>query len=190
MKNVLRVILIFTIIIMQTSCASVSNGKNASFDKSVNGIKLLDPASYISVLGKGIRFYKSENIVYTQHYNSTGDEMLTIISSPKNKFCATKFRVAKLDKKFLMKRNVMQDITKFSTEKGIYLGMTPMEVLEILGDQYDKEIREDGVAIYRYKKTNIEIDILKNDSLSDEYKEYKSVYHFYRNKLVEFIFGF
>ena len=185
MKNVLRVVLIFSVII--TSCVSVSSGKNASFDKSVNGINLLDSASYISVLGKDIRFYKSENAVYTQHYNSIGDEMLTIISSPKNKFYATKFRLAKLDKKFLMKRNVMQDITKFSTEKGIYLGMTPMEVVEILGDQYNKEIREDGVTVYRYKKTNIEIGILKNDSRSDEYK---SEYHFYRNILVEFVFGF
>ena len=51
----------------------------------------------------------------------------------------------------------MQDITKFSTEKGIYLGMTPTEVLEISEDQYDKEISEDRVTIYRHKKTNIEI---------------------------------
>lgn len=187
MRNALKLALIFSLIILQTSCASVNKGKNAPFDKSVNGINLSNPASYINVLGKNIRFYKSENIVYTQHYNSIGDEMLTIISSPKNKFNATKFRIAKLDKKFLMKRNVMQDITKFSTEKGIYLGMTPMEVLEILGNQYDKEIKEDGVTIYRYNKTNIGINISGNDSRSDEYK---SEYHFYRNKLVEFFFGF
>ncbi len=187
MKNVFKVFFIFTVIIMQTSCASASNGKNISFNKSINGINLLDPASYISVVGKDVRFYKSEHIVYTQHYNSIGDEMLTIISLPKNKFSATKFRLSKLDQKFLMKRNVMRDIVKFSTEKGIYLGMAQVEVLEILGDQYDKEIREDGVTIYRYKKTNTEIDILKNDNRSNEYK---SEYHFVKNKLVEFVFGF
>jgi hypothetical protein len=187
MRNVLRMVWIFTLIITQTSCIFASDCKYAAIDKSVNGIKLLDPASYISVLGKDIQFYKSEDIVYTQHYNSVGDEMLTITSSPKNKFYAAKFRVVKLDKKFLMKRNVMQDIIRFSTEKGIYLGMAPEDVLEILGDQFDKEIREDGVTIYRYNKTNIEVDISKNDIGSNEYK---SEYHFYKNKLVEFVFGF
>ena len=187
MKNVIKVFFALMLIFTQMSCSFASNGKKACFDEAVNEIKLLDSESYSKVLGENVKFFKHDNIVYTQHYNSLGDEMLTIISSPKNKFYATKFQIRKLDKKFLMKRNVMKNINRFNTEKGISLGMTPMMVFKILGDQYDEEVMEDGITIYRYSKKNIGKDKFGNDNKS---YEYKSEYHFYKSKLIEFVFGF
>lgn len=187
MNNVVKAAMTFLIIVVQTSCASVSNGKDNPFDRSVNGINLSDSVSYVNILGKNIKFYDSENIVYTQHYNSVGDEMLTIISSPQKKFDAIRFQIAKLDKKFLMKRNILKDVAKFVTEKGIRLGMSPIEVIGVFGNQYDKEVDEDGIIIYRYRKKNIGVSISGSDVMG---REYKSEYHFYGNKLIEFVFGF
>lgn len=187
MKNTIRIALFLTLIITGISCTSGDNSKNKPFDKSINGIYLMDSASYTSRLGRDIRFYSSENAKYTQHYNTGGDEMLTIISAPNNKFNAIKFRIARLNRKFLMKRNIMQTITKFSTENGICLGMSPMDILKVLGDQYDKETEEDGIIIYRYKKTKIKVEPTENKKKN---YYYKSEYHFYRNNLIEFAFGY
>ncbi len=187
LNGVLRMILLFTFIFSQTSCASDMEGKGDSIDMSVNGIHLLDPESYLKASGKNIKFFTSKNVVYTQHYNRGGDEMLTVISMPDEKFNAIKFRVAKLNKKFLMKRNVMKDIDKFCTVKGVCLGMTPIEISEILGNQYHQEITDDGIIIYRYKMMNAgpELKINKN-----RHTTYSSAYYFYDDKLIEFVFGF
>jgi hypothetical protein len=183
MRKVYNVIFALTLICMQTSCVFAETVKTNNLDESINGIRLLDSASYVDVIGDDIRFYKDKGVLYTQHYNSIGNEMLTIISSPKDKFSATKFRIMKLDKKFAMKRNVMHNVIRFKTKKGICLGMSPTDVIKVLGDQYEKEINKDAIVVYRYKNITIKT---KNMERSDDYK---SEYHFYNNKLIEFVFG-
>lgn len=185
-KSASRIILLFTFIITQTSCASEIESKRDFIDISVNGIRLLYSDSYIEKCGLSINFFEAEYIVYTQHYNQTGNEMLTVISKPNAKFSATKFQVAKLDKKFLLKRNIMEDVVKFVTGKGVHLGMSPLEVSEILGSPNNKEINNDGITIYRYELLTNGAQMMIGEK---KYSPYSSEYSFYKDKLIEFIFG-
>ena len=186
MKSASKIVLLFTFIIAQTACTSGIESKRNFIDISVNGIRLLDSDSYIEKFGLNIKFFESENVVYTQHYNQTGNEMLTVISKHSAKFSATKLQVAKLDKKFLLKRHVMEDVVKFITGKGVHLGMSSLEVSEILGNPTYKEMNDDGITIYRYELLNSGAEMMIEEK---KYSLYSSEFSFYDDKLIEFIFG-
>lgn len=186
MKSASKIVLLFTFIIAQTACTSGIESKRDFIDISVNGIRLLDSDSYIEKFGLNINFFESENVVYTQHYNQAGNEMLTVISKHSAKFSATKLRVAKLDKKFLLKRHVMEDVVKFITGKGVRLGMSSLEVSEILGNPNYKEMNDDGITIYRYELLNSGAEMMIEEK---KYSLYSSEFSFYDDKLIEFIFG-
>lgn len=185
MKNLLKLVPLYMYIIAQPTCASSIEGKHNYIDISVSNIRLLDSDSYINRFKPNIKFLKSKNIVYTQHYNKSGYEMLTISSKPDAKFSATKLQVAKLNKKFLLKRNVMKNIAKFTTGKGIYLGMSSSEVSKILRPPFQKKTNN-GIIIYHYELPNSGVKVMVEGK---NVTSYHSKYTFQDDKLIEYIIG-
>jgi hypothetical protein len=106
-------------------------------DASIIGIQLRDPDSSRSVLGRGIKYVtdKDGKTLYTQFYNSTGQELLTFTAGSTVQFkrAFRSYELAEQSKKFLMARRTMRSIKKFESGKGIHLGMSESSVQKLLG---------------------------------------------------------
>ncbi len=118
---------------------NIAAADNRQCDLSVSSVTLLDPDSTKSILGDDIKVLRSPDALYTQFYNKTGKEMLTaMFVSENNPTSFREMRVAKLDKKFLLNRKVLKNISKFTTGNGIYLGITEEQLVSQIGGPSEK----------------------------------------------------
>ncbi len=158
-------------------------------DLGVNGIYLATPSKVSATFGNlmGSLIESEEDFPYVNCSNKTGTQILKLIFHPgsrRNVF--HEFEVGPQRIKFDEKAIVINSIDEFSTYKGIKLGSSFEEVTDIFGEGY--QILDKGNEI-----------LYLHDVLGDENTEfldhfnmpiYYARYHFEKDRLIWFRFGF
>lgn len=122
-------------------------------DPIIAGIELRNPDNARAVLGEGIRYItdKDSLSLYTQFYNSTGHQLLTLFAGSTVKFKRSfkGYELTNSEKAFLTARRTLHKTKSFETGKGIHLGMSKSAVAKILG-QPNSTSEENGNTVYKY----------------------------------------
>lgn len=122
-------------------------------DPFIIKIELRNPDSSRESLGDGIRYItdKEQLGLYTQFYNSTGHELLTLFAGSTLKFKRSfkGYEIAHSEKAFLMARRHLRESKNFETGKGIHLGLSESAVEKILGKP-DSSEDQNGTTVIKY----------------------------------------
>ncbi|MHB8844235.1 MAG: hypothetical protein ACYC7L_05740 [Nitrospirota bacterium] len=189
MKN----LLLFTFTIATTLCYLATDGKAESdiprqADISVSGIYLSDPDSIRKMLGTSVTPVEPDNdFPIAVVCNSKSTEVLTLVfhyGSYRDSY--SEFRVRSISKRPPNCIDSPKGGNHFITGKGIRLGISKRELINILGSGYSEK-KEDHLIILQYKTDNVDTSrfIQKYD-----WSLYYGSYYFSKDKLVKFEFGF
>ena len=157
-------------------------------DISVNSIYLMDAESSQAVLGKNIRLIERENnFPIVPYYNKKKTQLLTLIFHPGSvKDSFSEFKVKRTTTNNNETIYTLKNIDSFVTGKQIQIGITKKQLIDILGDKFESEVK-DGILAIKYKINNFEkSEFLQKYNMPSYYGEYR----FINDNLIEYSFGF
>lgn len=157
-------------------------------DISVSGIFLMDSKSTSKTLGISPAPIESDDdFPLVQVCNSKTTEVLTLVfhyGSIRDSF--SEFRVRNISNAPANSIMPPKGIDHFATGKGIRLGISKKDLIKILGPGFTEK-KEGKQIIIHYKIDNFDqSDFLKKYNMP----VYYGSYHFVKDKLVKFEFGF
>jgi hypothetical protein len=161
------------------------NHSDMDVDTSLAGILLYDSASFASVAGLNNHFCFGE----TYCFNSLKkDEVLRLTMHPgSNAFSVSEFEAGAADVTY--KNAKVLNIEHFTSGKGVKLGMSKQDIINLFGNNYKAEDSSNSFIRLNYR---IETPDDTKTRILQRYNMpiYYSIYEFRDDKLEHFKFGF
>jgi hypothetical protein len=169
------------------SCSAGSAELPRQAELSVSGLTLNDPASAATPLGTPPYLDDAESDQPKVCIcNADKSEKLTLVYYEGDTAnIISEFRVERVETRYVDCLQPPTGIGRFSTGKGISLGMTQPEVARILGNQFTQHEQLDETVISYRIDNGKESDFLLRQSSP----AYFGQYHFKENRLARFSFG-
>ena len=187
MKKTLLTLIITTLLIsFNTHAKTPPKETPKEADTSLNGVFLSNPESSVKVLGKKIEITDEDEGPNYSAYNKDKTQTAKFIMHEgdlKNSFNEFSIKYAGKDKG---KTTTLTNIESFKTGKGIKLGITRKELVEILGIKFKTKKEKETLTLRYQIETPNKSKFLQTYNMPTYHGEYK----FKNNKLVEFSFGF
>jgi len=169
------------------SCTAASAELPRQAELSVSGVSLNDPASAATPFGTPPYLDDTESDQPKVCIcNADKSEKLTLVYYEGDTAnIISEFRIERVETRYVDCLQPPADIGRFTTGKGISLGMTQPEVARILGDQFTQHEQLDETVISYRIDNGKESDFLLRQSSP----AYFGQYHFKGNRLARFSFG-
>lgn len=165
-------------------------------DISINSIYLDNPQSVLTILGNKIsvselseyQYNEYTNMPHAIYCNADSTQILYLIQHPGSEAnCFSQFIVTQNSEEIREEFTCLKAVKEFKTGKSIKLGMEKQELIQILGDDFEKIEKNGNTTILNYSITNFD----SNEFLQDyNMPFYSGKYTFQDGVLSEFSFGF
>lgn len=163
----------------------VLNDIGIDVDTSLAGVMILDSASFDGLAGKNNDFCFGETYCFI---SSNNEEILRLTMHPGNSpYSVSEFEA--MCSAELNKKNKILPVEHFTSGKGVRLGMSKQDIVNLFGTEYKSE---DSTKNFMRLNYRIEIPADTRTWLLQRYNMpiYYSIYEFRGDKLQRFKFGF